>query len=160
MKPPAPARVRADSRAQRDTPVTQCPQQPLLPGPMGGMALGSGKEEYEGGGLGSEKGGMVLGPLSLGEEKLGPEFLSMWEFRPLYLREKGLMWNPRSGCGRLGSRLLGLKQKAEVRVGLLEGGMLKVYIPGSRREGLGMWTRRFREGMLMLRFLYLRQAWV
>lgn len=127
MKPPAPARVRADCRAQRDTPVTQCPQQPLLPGPVGGMALGSGKEdEYEGGGLGSEREGMVLGPLSLGEEKLGPEFLSMWEFRPLYLREKGLIWNPRSCCRRLGSRLLGLKQKAEVRVSLFEGGMLRV----------------------------------
>lgn len=67
---------------------------------------------------------MVLGPFE--EEKLRSEFLSMWEYRPPDLREKRLMWNPRSGCGRLGSRLLGLRQKAEVRVGLCEGGMLRV----------------------------------
>jgi hypothetical protein len=78
----------------------------------------------EGGELGSERGGLVLGPFE--EEKPRPEFLSMWESRPLDPREKGLTWNPRSGCGRLRSRPLGLRQKAEVRVGLCEGGMLRV----------------------------------
>lgn len=46
------------------------------------------------------------------------------------------MWSPRSGCGGLGSRLLSLRKRAEVRVTQFENGGLRVSIPGSRGPGL------------------------
>lgn len=62
--------------------------------------------------FGSEREGMVRGPMSLGKEKLRPEFLSLWESRPLGMRQKGL------GCGNPGLRV--------------EAGILT---PGSELEG-------------------------
>lgn len=52
------------------------------------------------------------------------------------------MWSPGSGCGGLGSRLLSLRKRAEVRVTQFENGGLRVSIPGSRVLGLRVCGRR------------------
>lgn len=52
------------------------------------------------------------------------------------------MWSPRSGCGGLGSRLLSLRKRAEVRVTQFENGGLRSRFPGLGDLDSWVWGRR------------------